>query len=89
VATNKAYLEKDRRVTTGGRPEFDAAAANDGRDASRIGDAARAGGRLISRSTSWFPGLSPDAVERAFGIECTFGTIEKRYAVEAARRYSP
>jgi hypothetical protein len=35
----------------------------------------------------------PDAVEQAFGIECRFGTIERRYAVEpaleAARRYSP
>lgn len=35
----------------------------------------------------------PDAVERAFGADCTFGTIEKHYeapvAVEAARRYSP
>lgn len=35
----------------------------------------------------------PDAAERAFGIECSFGTIEKHYAVdaavEAARRYSP
>lgn len=35
----------------------------------------------------------PDAVERAFGIDCAFGTIEKHYAadqaVEAARRYSP
>ncbi len=35
----------------------------------------------------------PDAVEQAFGIECSFGTIEKHYAVdaavEAARRYSP
>ena len=35
----------------------------------------------------------PDAVEQAFGADCTFGTIEKHYAVdaavEAARRYSP
>ncbi|MGH7038282.1 MAG: IS1 family transposase [Stellaceae bacterium] len=36
----------------------------------------------------------PDAVERAFGIDCAYGTIEKHYAapeetVEAARRYSP
>jgi len=35
----------------------------------------------------------PNAVELAFGIDCTFGTIEKHYsapqAVEAARRYSP
>ena len=43
-------------------------------------------------SSDGFPAY-PDAVERAFGIECTFGTIEKHYAVEtaveAARRYSP
>jgi IS1 family transposase len=43
-------------------------------------------------SSDGFP-VYPDAVERAFGIECTFGTIEKHYAVEtaveAARRYSP
>jgi IS1 family transposase len=43
-------------------------------------------------SSDAFPAY-PDAVERAFGIECTFGTIEKHYAVEAAveaaRRYSP
>ena len=35
----------------------------------------------------------PDAVERAFGNDCRFGTIEKHYAtdpgLEAARRYSP
>jgi IS1 family transposase len=35
----------------------------------------------------------PNAVEAAFGVDCTFGTIEKHYsapqAVEAARRYSP
>ena len=35
----------------------------------------------------------PEAVELAFGEDCTFGTIEKHYsapqAVEAARRYSP
>lgn len=35
----------------------------------------------------------PVAVEEAFGLDCTFGTIEKHYsapqAVEAARRYSP
>lgn len=35
----------------------------------------------------------PVAVDMAFGIDCTFGTIEKNYdapvAVEAARRYSP
>lgn len=35
----------------------------------------------------------PVAVDLAFGIDCTFGTIEKHYAaphaVEAARRYSP
>ena len=24
----------------------------------------------------------PDAVERAFGVECSFGTIEKHYAVD-------
>jgi IS1 family transposase len=43
-------------------------------------------------SSDGFPAY-PDAVERAFGIECAFGTIEKHYAVgaevEAARRYSP
>src|SRR6266446_1759167 len=44
-------------------------------------------------SSDGFPAY-PDAVERAFGVECTFGTIEKHYAVEtagveAARRYSP
>jgi IS1 family transposase len=43
-------------------------------------------------SSDAFPAY-PDAVEQAFGIECTFGTIEKHYAVEAAveaaRRYSP
>jgi IS1 family transposase len=43
-------------------------------------------------SSDGFPAY-PDAVERAFGIDCTFGTIEKHYAVEtaveAARRYSP
>ena len=35
----------------------------------------------------------PVAVDMAFGLDCTFGTIEKHYAapqaVEAARRYSP
>jgi IS1 family transposase len=35
----------------------------------------------------------PPAVEEAFGVDCTFGTIEKHYSapqsVEAARRYSP
>jgi IS1 family transposase len=35
----------------------------------------------------------PSAVEEAFGLDCTFGTIEKHYsapqAIEAARRYSP
>lgn len=35
----------------------------------------------------------PVAVDMAFGLDCTFGTIEKNYdapqAVEAARRYSP
>jgi IS1 family transposase len=36
----------------------------------------------------------PDAVEQAFGMECSFGTVEKHYVVdaatvEAARRYSP
>ncbi|HEY3797743.1 MAG TPA: IS1 family transposase [Caulobacteraceae bacterium] len=35
----------------------------------------------------------PVAVDEAFGLDCTFGTIEKHYsapqAVEAARRYSP
>ena len=43
-------------------------------------------------SSDAFPAY-PDAVERTFGIECKFGTIEKHYAVdatvEAARRYSP
>jgi hypothetical protein len=43
-------------------------------------------------SSDAFPAY-PDAVERAFGIECTFGRIEKHYAVhaavETARRYSP
>jgi IS1 family transposase len=44
-------------------------------------------------SSDGFPAY-PDAVERAFGIDCAFGTIEKHYAVEtapveAARRYSP
>src|SRR4051794_629745 len=43
-------------------------------------------------SSDGFP-ASPDAVERAFGSECSFATIEKHYAadaaVEAARRYSP
>jgi IS1 family transposase len=44
-------------------------------------------------SSDGFPAY-PDAVERAFGSDCTFGTIEKHYAVEAAvveaaRRYSP
>jgi IS1 family transposase len=44
-------------------------------------------------SSDGFPAY-PDAVERAFGSACTFGTIEKHYAVEAAaveaaRRYSP
>jgi hypothetical protein len=43
-------------------------------------------------SSDGFP-ADPDAVERAVGIECAFGTIEKHYAVgmevEAARRYSP
>jgi IS1 family transposase len=35
----------------------------------------------------------PGAVERAFGVDCSFGVIEKHYsapqAVEASRRYSP
>jgi hypothetical protein len=35
----------------------------------------------------------PVAVDMAFGLDCSFGTIEKHYAVdqgvEAARRYSP
>jgi len=35
----------------------------------------------------------PVAVDLAFGLDCTFGTIEKHYrvepAIEAARRYSP
>jgi hypothetical protein len=35
----------------------------------------------------------PPAVDEAFGLDCTFGTIEKHYsapqAVEASRRYSP
>jgi hypothetical protein len=35
-------------------------------------------------SSDGFPAY-PDAVERAFGIECTFGTIEKHYAVEKSR----
>ncbi|HEV2100082.1 MAG TPA: hypothetical protein VGR45_14315 [Stellaceae bacterium] len=43
-------------------------------------------------SSDAFPAY-PDAVEQAFGTECSFGTIEKHYAVdgavEAARRYSP
>lgn len=43
-------------------------------------------------SSDGFPAY-PDAVERAFGMECSFATIEKHYAadaaVEAARRYSP
>ena len=43
-------------------------------------------------SSDGFPAY-PDAVERAFGMECSFGTVEKHYAVEgaveAARRYSP
>jgi IS1 family transposase len=43
-------------------------------------------------SSDGFPAY-PDAVERAFGMECNFATIEKHYAadasVEAARRYSP
>lgn len=43
-------------------------------------------------SSDAFPAY-PDAVEQAFGIECSFATIEKHYAVdaavEAARRYSP
>jgi IS1 family transposase len=47
---------------------------------------------VLEISSDAFPAY-PDAVERAFGIECTFGTIEKHYAVEpvieAARRYSP
>jgi hypothetical protein len=34
-------------------------------------------------SSDGFPAY-PDAVERAFGIDCTFGTIEKHYAVETA-----
>jgi hypothetical protein len=42
-------------------------------------------------SSDAFPAY-PDAVEQAFGAECTFGTIEKHYAVEAAveaaHRYS-
>jgi IS1 family transposase len=43
-------------------------------------------------SSDAFPAY-PDAVEQAFGMECSFATIEKHYAVdaavEAARRYSP
>jgi IS1 family transposase len=43
-------------------------------------------------SSDAFPAY-PDAVERAFGLDVRFGTIEKHYAtdgaVEAARRYSP
>jgi len=35
----------------------------------------------------------PNAVDEAFGLDCSFGTIDKHYdapqAVEAARRYSP
>lgn len=35
----------------------------------------------------------PKAIELAFGIDCTFGTVDKHYragvAVDAARRYSP
>ncbi len=35
----------------------------------------------------------PPAVDLAFGVDCTFGTVDKHYsapqAVEAARRYSP
>ena len=40
-------------------------------------------------SSDAFP-ADPDAVERAFGTDCRYGTIEKYYraepAVEAARR---
>lgn len=43
-------------------------------------------------SSDGFPAY-PMAVDLAFGLDCTFGTIEKHYraepAVEAARRYSP
>jgi len=43
-------------------------------------------------SSDGFPAY-PDSVERAFGADCSFATIEKHYAadgaVEAARRYSP
>src|SRR5216683_8025430 len=34
-------------------------------------------------SSDGFPAY-PDAVEQAFGMECSFGTIEKHYAVDAA-----
>lgn len=37
--------------------------------------------------------MYPEAIERAFGVDCTFGTIDKHYAavqaIEASRRYSP
>jgi IS1 family transposase len=43
-------------------------------------------------SSDGFPAYT-DAVDQAFGIDCSLGTIEKHYAVEAeveaARRYSP
>jgi IS1 family transposase len=51
--------------------------------------------RIINKpeiSSDGFPAY-PDAVERAFGSDCTFGQIVKQYhgepAIDTARRYSP
>jgi IS1 family transposase len=51
--------------------------------------------RIVNRPEISSDGFSayPDAVERAFGIDCSFGQLIKQYqgepGIDAARRYSP
>jgi transposase-like protein len=51
--------------------------------------------RIVNRpevSSDGFPAY-PDAIERAFGLDCSFGQLIKQYqgepGIDAARRYSP
>jgi IS1 family transposase len=51
--------------------------------------------RIVNRPEISSDGFSayPDAVERAFGLDCSFGQLIKQYqgepGIDAARRYSP
>ena len=51
--------------------------------------------RIVNRPEISSDGFSayPDAVERAFGVDCSFGQLTKQYqgkpGIDAARRYSP